>query len=526
MPRSVRILFCSTLLLPALLAGGCGGGEGETSQESPPRAESQARLLTLTGSRESAGLHWILIGDGFTAEQQEELRAAAVELSREMLDTPELAGHTSVWNVHLLQYASREAGVDDPAAGRFVDTAFDGTLGCGSNSRLACVDWARIQDALQAERAPQAQLTVILNTGVYVGSSNSSGIVVSRNENARRIVVHEMGHRVAGLADEYVDDVVAGEWLPLYVEGRFPNVTRQSSAEQAPWRHWLDDSARGVGLFEGAFYIASGFYRAKQDSLMRTLDAPLGEVNAEAWLRAQYRSLPPLSSASPADPQVPALAGDTVQFSVVSAWPRGTVELRWRVDGVEVAGSIDASRFSFAADGLPHQVDVTARDVTGRIRAPDAGEATARRAWTVSPEAVRVSHKASVAAPATWLQVSVGPQGHQVRGRLEAPPSATSAFAPHAQAHWRYTLLDGEERVLAAGDLTDPRIAWTALPQPGQAQAGHVTALLDSGVYYVGIPQGASARKLRIAATAAGMEKLGLTGALPAGAVELELDSP
>ncbi len=519
-------------LLSPLLLGGCGGGSGAAAQEqsasSPapwPASVPPPRLVTLIGSRESQGLHWIIIGDGFTAGEQEELRASASSLGRELIDTPELAKHTSVWNVHLLQAVSPESGVDDSAAQKLVDTAFDGALGCGNNSRIACVDWARIQGALLAAGAPQAQLTVILNTPEYLGSSNSSGIVVSRNPNSRQVAVHEMGHRVAGLADEYVDDMVAGEWLPLYFEGRFPNVTRLSHADQAPWRHWLDDSEKGVGLFEGAFYSASGFYRAKQDSLMRTLQAPLGEVNAEAWIRAQYRALPPLSAVSPAAPHVQALSGDVVDFAVVSEWPAGTVELRWRIDGTEVLGAVDAARFSFVADGLPHAVEVTARVVTGRIRAPDATEAEARRTWTVSPAAAPASQKMAAGSRATaWLEVRVDMQGHRVLGRLGAAPVAAAAFGPAAQAHWQYTLLDDGGQALAAGEIVDPRIAWTALSAPGQPHAGHAPALLDSGVYYVGIPQGAVPRKLRIAATAAGTEKLGAAGVPET--IELSLDSP
>lgn len=518
------------LLLPLLLAG-CGGGggadaPGTTAQAQSAPSPTPPKLVTLIGSRESKGLHWIIVGDGFTAGEQEDLRTSAMALARAFLDTPELAQHASVWNVHLLQAVSLQSGVDDSTAQRSVDTAFDGALGCGSNARVACVDWARINAALLSQQAPQAQVAVILNTPQYLGSSNSSGIVISRHVDSRQVALHEMGHRVAGLADEYVDDVVAGEWLPLYFEGRFPNVTRVANAGQAPWRHWLDDSAKGVGMFEGAFYCANGFYRAKEDSLMRTLQAPLGEVNAEAWLRAQYRSLPPLSSVSPSGPQVQALSGETVRFSVVSEWPSGTVELRWRVDGLEVPGTVDAKTFSLVADGLPHEVRVSARDVSGRIRAPDAAEATASHAWRVSTDAPAAQKMAAGTDHTQWLEVRVDAAGHSLLRRVGAAPLAAAAFGPSASPHWQYALLDDSGQVLAQGGVLDPRIAWTALSAPGQPHAGHASALLDSGVYYVGIPQGVMPRKLRIAATAAGKEKLGGGAWLPAETIELPPDSP
>jgi hypothetical protein len=529
---SPRVIFA--LLLACWLVA-CGGGESVDVPASPPPAskpsavptpQPQASLVTLIGSPESAGLHWIIAGDGFTAAQLPELRKAALELARAMLDAPELATHSAVWNVHVLEKASRESGVDDSAAGRLVDTVFDGSLGCGSNSRVACVDWQKIDAALLAQSAPEAQLTVILNTSEYVGSSSSSGIIVSRNAHAPRIAVHEMGHRVAGLADEYVDAVVADEWRPFYFEGRFPNVTTRTDPQQVPWRHWLEDTAMEVGLYEGAFYVSSGFYRPKQDSIMRTLEAPIGQVNAEAWLRAQYRALPALSQISPDVPQVRGLAGETLEFSVVSAWPRAAVSLRWFVDGAEIAGSRDATRYRFETDGGVHQVEVRACDITGRIRAVDAHEAESSHAWRVSPEPPAQAGKASLPPSAmSWLEMRVDGTGHALVGRRPAAHSRAARFAAQWDAEWHYTLLGRDGEALAAGKIADPRLVRSALSAPGEQQAGHAVAQLESGHYLIGVPRGLEPDKVRIAATAAGKEKLGRSGMAADGAIEISLGS-
>jgi hypothetical protein len=529
--RAFAALFAVTA---GLLACGGGGAESpspksEAATPAAPPAKVEARLVTLIGSPESPGLHWIIAGDGFTASQQAELRQTALELAKELLNAPELAAHSSVWNVHLLEAESRESGVDQAAAGRYVDTAFDGRLGCGSNSRVACVDWDKVHVALLDEGAPAAELTVILNTSEYVGSSNASGIIVSRTRHAPRIAVHEMGHRVAGLADEYVDDVVAAEWMPFYFEGRFPNVTTLTDASQVPWRHWLADAVTGVGLYEGAFYASSGFYRPKQDSIMRTLEASIGEVNAEAWLRAQYRALPPVSEVSPAAGQVRGVAGQTLDFEVVSAWPRQVVSLRWFVDGSEVLGARDATTFRFTADGGDHRVEVRACDASGQIRATDAHEAESAHGWTVSPTTPPAAQKAARKPGAvSWLRMRVDAGGHTLKGWQPGAASgaANSRISSANGPDWRYTLLDEGGAQIAAGDITDPRIVRTALSAPGEPHAGHATAVLESGDYLIGVPSGVMPRKLRIAATAAGKQKLGWAGVVPAGTIELTLDVP
>jgi hypothetical protein len=512
----------------------CGGGSSSAppahAVTAPPASTvpskpSPAKLVTLNGRADAAGLHWIIVGEGFTAAQQAQLRDTARALARELMEVPELSAHTSVWNVHVLEADSRESGVDEPANSRYVDTAFDGKLGCGSNSRVACVDWDKIHATLLEQSAPAAQLTVVLNTTDYVGSSNSSGIIVSRHERAPRIAVHEMGHRVAGLADEYVDSVVAGEWLPYYYEGRFPNVTTVRDPSQAPWRHWVADGHSDVGLFEGAFYVSNGYYRPKQDSIMRTLDAPFGEVNAEAWLRAQYRSLPLLTSMTPSATQVRALAGETVELSVNSPWPPEVVSLRWFVDGIESVAARGATRFSFGADGATHQVHVEARDDSGRIRAPDAVEATAIRSWELSPTATATPGKAQRPQIASWIRVRIDATGHTVMGTHPARRGSTP-LPPPGDPEWQYTLLDEQGAAVGSGAVADPRLVRTALSAPGEPFAGHATALLERGDYLVAIPQGVSPVKLRITSTAAGREKLGWTGTVPAAPLELALDLP
>jgi hypothetical protein len=122
--------------------------------------------------------------------------------------------------------------------------------------------------------------------------------------------------------------------------------------------------------------------------------------------------------------------------------------------------------------------------------------------------------------------VRVDATGHHVVEKASAGLPVALPHVARSTADWRYALLDDHGTTVASGELEDPRLVQTALSAPGEPAAGHSTAVLESGVYLVGIPKGVDARKLRIAATAAGTEKLGWTGTVPAGAIELSLDSP
>ena len=259
----------------------------------------------MLGSPASDGLHWVITGDGFTADQQQDLLRASLAMARSLTDAPELARHSGVLNVHVLTAVSRDSGVATAGTHQAPRTAYDAIVGCTEVERVACVNWDKVYAALLAEQAPFDEVAVVLNTTSYIGNTSGSGLIVSRNFYASALTLHEMGHVIAGLGDEYVDRNVASAFLPRYREGQFPNVTTETDPARIPWRHWFADPARipvalgesGVGRFEGAFYAANGFYRPKHDSNMRTLEGAVGEVNAEAWIRALYRAVPPIRAA-------------------------------------------------------------------------------------------------------------------------------------------------------------------------------------------------------------------------------------
>lgn len=468
------------------------------------------KLFTVVGSPQSNGLHWVITGDGFTLDQQQDLLQSALAMARNLIDAPELASHSSVWNVHVLSAVSRNSGIEVHRLPRGSRTAFNASLDCSDIDRVACVDWDLVHDALLKERAPFDEVAVILNTDLYVGSASSSGVLTSRHRDAAAVVLHEMGHQLAGLGDEYVDANVARESRKYYQEGRFPNVTTATDPALIPWRHWFADTNRipvdpdeaGVGRFEGAYYMPVGFYRPKHDSFMRSLHAPIGEVNAEAWVRALYRALPPLLGVSPAHRAVTGLPGDALEFRIVSEWPANIMAVRWRVDGVEVEAARDQWRYVLQADGLTHEVRVSIADRTGLIRDPYVRDHQGGATWTVSgvgrpTETAKASQEHRIAG---WIRMRVDSAGHAVMGKAETEPRTLRRPGTATDSGFEYALFDSGGTLLSQQRIADPRGVRGPLPREGMAATGHGIATLESGYYLIGIPEGADAHKVRIRA--------------------------
>jgi hypothetical protein len=467
-------------------------------------------LFTVIGSPAAGGLHWVITGDGFTAGEQQDLLRSAFALARHFANAPELARHSAIWNVHVLAATSRDSGITERRLRFASRTAFDATLHCTDVDRVACLNWNKVYAAILGERAGFDAATVILNTDLYVGSASSSGVVVSRHAQAAAVALHEMGHLVAGLADEYVDANIARGLLPYYKEGQFPNVTTVADAGRTPWRHWFADSAHipadpgeeGVGRFEGAYYMQSGFYRPTRDSFMRTVGAPIGSVNAEAWLRAQYRAIPPLSATYPAHPAVSGYAGATLTFEIASLWPADVMTVRWFVDDVEIESARNARRFEFAADGLRHEIHVSTEDRTALIRAPEAREHIGNFTWTVSPGSALVASKAerNVDEVGGWIHMRVDTAGHEVLGVTTTEPLIPHRLGGAMESGFEYALFDAGGALLSERRIADPRAVRAPLALPGTSESGHQATTLESGYYLIEVPAGTEARKLRIRA--------------------------
>lgn len=118
----------------------------------------------------------------------------------------------------------------------------------------------------------KAHLIIMLVNDDTYGGSGGSVAVASTNELSKYVLVHETGHTLGGLADEYVDSVAADRYS-LSVVPFLPNIDTNSDPKRTKWAHFLDYSSyQGVvGAFEGGFYRAKGYYRPEAHSIMSDL---------------------------------------------------------------------------------------------------------------------------------------------------------------------------------------------------------------------------------------------------------------
>jgi hypothetical protein len=152
----------------------------------------------------------VLLGDGFAAAEQPAFETAAKSMMTALLSTPPYDDLKPVINVFRVNVSSTDSGADDPASaggtGATARTYFDASFG-GNNIRflLQCNETTVLTVA--AEQVPEFSVAIlIVNSTIWGGYGKTSVGSVSMYTlaaGATDIAIHQIGHTVYGLADEF-----------------------------------------------------------------------------------------------------------------------------------------------------------------------------------------------------------------------------------------------------------------------------------------------------------------------------------
>lgn len=351
------------------------------------------RGRTLFGRDASGeGIHLVVLGDGYREDQQDKFREHAEAVIEKMQADVGMSTHFSAWNVHMVETPSVDSGSDDNVLQDVRDTVFNTAYFCEQVRRLICGDRSKVYGVAISEYPNFDQILVLVNDSRYGGSGGNIAIA---STNSVEIALHEMGHSIANLADEYVDQYITNTSIPAFTEGEFANVSKISDPNTVPWQHWLsadvansdDEPSMQVGVFEGAYYQASGFYRPTENSLMRSYEGKLGPVNSEQWALSVYTKANPVIDISPVSRLIEVTAGEVVDFSVQPMFDSSVQSVQWSLDSrlIPDSGTVRPS-ISLSFPPGEFTVSLTVRDISGLIRKPEPHAGVFHWTWTVKAQ--------------------------------------------------------------------------------------------------------------------------------------------
>ncbi|MFI6041463.1 M64 family metallopeptidase [Nocardia sp. NPDC051321] len=261
-----------------------------------PRSAVQADVITIQQTGPSSQrFDLVFVGDGYTSSQLGTYKQHAINRWNEITQVEPFKTYKNSFNVWAVNVVSQESGVDNDPRGTMRNTALDMTFWCGGTERLLCVNETK---ALQYARlAPEAdQVIALANTTKYGGAGGGVATSSGGNAQAGQIVLHELGHSIGGLADEYdyPNDRYTGR------EPREANASVYTSAQMrqnhTKWYQYLGKQSPDggvVGTYEGAVYYKRGVYRPTENSLMRSLGREFNLIGLDAMKAAIERKSPP-----------------------------------------------------------------------------------------------------------------------------------------------------------------------------------------------------------------------------------------
>jgi hypothetical protein len=365
---------------------------------------SNAQTSTLftveaNGARGSR-VNLVFLSEGYTSVEMGQF-AADVQAALDFLFTKEpWVRYRSYCNIYRIQVASNQSGTDstyEPRTGPKVyrDTYFHSGFVTDNIDRLNIISFEGETRAysLLNQHVPEYDIPIVMVNDPSYGGSGGPVAVTTTHADSSGILEHELGHSFGRLTDEY-DDATPG-----YPATEYPNATAQTARAQIRWNVWIDQATPlptpensptyegKVGLFEGANYRASGWYRPHDDALMRNLFREPGSVTREAFILKYYGKISPIDGRSPTALNQTITSQVPLSFSVTpkvpSTGPALTVE--WRLN--DVLQGETGTTFNILSKVLgngTHKVKAIVRDPTSWVRRDPTALLVDEVTWTLT----------------------------------------------------------------------------------------------------------------------------------------------
>ncbi len=372
------------------------------------RALAQASLITiLTNGPSSNRLNIVFLSEGYKTNELAQFALDVTNAVNGLLSHAPYQEYRSYCNAFTISIPSNQSGSDHPANGtnisNFHDTYFNSTYDSNSDflitipPNFADTNYSHGQgkvDALLQELVPRYHLPILLVNDTTPGGSdgfNQTAISYS-HDSTFNILTHETGHVLANLGDEYTNA------YPGFPDTEEPNTTRETRPGFIKWKAWINTNTTPlptppiaqyssvIGLFQGAHYHTTNWYRPKLDCAMNHFGVPFCEVCSEALVLAIYQRVRPIDTLTPATTNLTISSPQAVAFSLTVLQPAShDLSVQWRTNGAVVPGATNLT-FNLLPQSLGNgtqSVSAVVRDDTSLVRTDPAGLLNQTIAWTL-----------------------------------------------------------------------------------------------------------------------------------------------
>ena len=239
------------------------------------------------GGNIANSLDIVLLPDGFTADEKYKFLASCHMWSDALFKYAPFTQNKHRINIRAVWAPSNEKGISKPGTGKWVDNLLGTRFFTFNSERYQMTEeFQKVRDV--AACAPYESIFILTNTNKYGGGGiyNFYGLG-SAGETGKtgEVYVHEFGHSLMGLGDEYIEK--GNTVSALYPEGKEPweaNLTRFVDFN-GKWEKKIEEGTpiptvaeKGttekdwkIGAYEGGGYLEKGIYRGWPECMMKAL---------------------------------------------------------------------------------------------------------------------------------------------------------------------------------------------------------------------------------------------------------------
>lgn len=227
----------------------------------------------------------LFISEGYNFSELDQFISDAKKVTKALIAVEPYKSLKKNFTVRTLSIASPESGVTDPLSGKYIDSYFKSRFNTFDTDRyLQTMETWKIYES--AAQAAYDHIIILVNSKKYGGGGiyNHFSILTSGHKLSGDLLIHELGHGLAGLADEYFEsDVAYNDYINLEIEPWQPNLTTLVDFK-LKWKDLIEPTTpiptplrpaykNKTGVFEGGGYVSKKVYRPAVFCKMRNMDA-------------------------------------------------------------------------------------------------------------------------------------------------------------------------------------------------------------------------------------------------------------
>jgi hypothetical protein len=217
----------------------------------------------------------VILGDGYSKTEMGKFQKDAARLSEYLMNSEPFNSHQKDFNIRAIETPGESSGVNKPHHGVFKRTPLTVHYSSFDSERYALsYDNRTIRDI--ASQVPYDIMVIMVNERTYGGGGiyNLYTTVAADNKFSEYIMIHEMGHHMAALADEYYTSAVSYEVPEVKVEPWETNITALFDKSNLKWKDLLEEGTPLPTPWSKEEFDKFGYSIQKERDSLRTAHVP------------------------------------------------------------------------------------------------------------------------------------------------------------------------------------------------------------------------------------------------------------